>query len=782
MSYAVRLLCLLSVAAALATNLVHAAVFDVDTIVDDPGLTGCDDATPSDCSLRGAILKANGLSEPVTINLPAGTYVLSQSTDCFFAGTATIAFFHTQALCPTGNVTIIGSGATVTIIDANQSIGNSAVVAPVLLVATTAKVTMSGITMRKGNFSIGSIVGNGGGINNAGVLTLVDSVVTQNWTSGDGGGIYNQGDLTLLRSTISNNFSTQAGGGIVNTNLFGTCLPVSPCHQGQGIVTIGDSTISGNFAGADGGGISNFVGMIDISGTTISDNQAFGNGGGISNFAFNINLSNVTVSGNQAALGGGLFNQGANSSLRFNNVTVTANTAQSASDPTAGIGGGLVSQDFAIVNFGNTIIAGNVAAKLDSGQPSGADCYAPRNSGVTSVGYNVIQNPNFCDIAGDTATNIVGQDPGLGVLADNGGPTFTHALAPGSPAIDAGNPAIPGSGGSACAVTDQRAFLRSIGGRCDIGAFERGNAFVVTSVSPSSGGNVGQLSLRVVGGGFVEGAGVKLSRAGQPDIVARLTQVDVGSSAIEVTFDLTGKLPGAWNVVVTNPDSTSRTLVEGFTVRPGTGPDLWVDVVGPIFRHKPSILTILYGNRGDTDALGIVLSLSLPAGYQAARYFDIAPPPSRPGEVRPDWAFVPESVALPGQSGFIQVPLLLPIVPSGFNGVLRTKLVIPSNATDTFLLAATGDGLLAGGSASTFATNATTGAQSYLQQAFGITVPAALIPQMQQYATTQLQQIVADGQTAFVGTLGTQVRIYSLAQLQLDLVFFAATRAGSATP
>lgn len=141
-----------------------------------------------------------------------------------------------------------------------------------------------------------------------------------------------------------------------------------------------------------------------------------------------------------------------------------------------------------------------------------------------------------------------------------------------------------------------------------------------------------------------------------------------------------------------------------------------------------------------------------------------------------------KSWPLPGQTGFVQVPLLLPIVPSGFSGVLRAKLVLPSNATDTFIVAANGDPVLAGGSPSTFATNATTGAQSYLQQVFGITVPAALIPQMQQYATTQLQQIVAEGQTAFVGTLGTQVRVYSLAQLQLDLAFFAATRVGSAKP
>ena len=60
----------------------------------------------------------------------------------------------------------------------------------------------------------------------------------------------------------------------------------------------------------------------------------------------------------------------------------------------------------------------------------------------------------------------------LGPLQDNGGPTFTHALLAGSPAIDARNPAAPGSGGNACEATDQRGVARPQGAACDIGAFE----------------------------------------------------------------------------------------------------------------------------------------------------------------------------------------------------------------------------------------------------------------------------------------------------------------------
>ncbi|HJX38325.1 MAG TPA: choice-of-anchor Q domain-containing protein, partial [Anaerolineae bacterium] len=68
--------------------------------------------------------------------------------------------------------------------------------------------------------------------------------------------------------------------------------------------------------------------------------------------------------------------------------------------------------------------------------------------------------------------DITGVSPNLGPLQDNGGATLTHALLPCSPALDAGNPAAPGSGGAACASTDQRGTSRPQGSRCDIGAYE----------------------------------------------------------------------------------------------------------------------------------------------------------------------------------------------------------------------------------------------------------------------------------------------------------------------
>lgn len=773
------LLAALGLAAVVVAAAGQAAVFNVDTTVDDPSLVGCDDATPNDCSLRGAIIKANALTEPVTINVPAGTYLLSQATPCFFRGNAIGPLYTTQALCPVATLNLVGSGADSTIIDANQPPGFLPIRAPVMLVATTASVRVRGVTMQHGNYS-GSFEGQGGGINNAGTLVLEDSAVAENYSGAAGGGIYNQGDLTVLRSTITRNYAGQGGGGIWNTNFFGTC-PTSPCHDGEGILTIANSTISENEA-SQGGGIFNYVGMVDIAGSTISGNVSHGGGGGIYNSAWNINLTNVTVSGNRANTGGGIQNQGPSySTMRLNNVTITDNTAQLDTDPTRGIAGGLINGEFGTVALRNTIIAGNFAAGncgISGCSAPGTDCFAfaPRNAALTSLGYNLVQNPEACDITGDTTGNITGQDPKLGVLANNGGDTSTHWPAPDSPAVDAGSPAAPGSGSAACAVADQRGLLRPLGPHCDMGAVERSVGFAVVGVFPAKGGNVGQVTVQIGGGGLVDGTSVKLSRAGQADILGTRTFVDIGGGSLATTFDLSGASPGPWDLVVTEPDATSGTLADGFTVQPGTGPNLWVDVIATLKRHDVSVVTIYFGNRGDADAVGVPLTLGLPASYQPARYFDITPPPAQSGERRPDWGVTPAVVGLPGQSDFLQLPLFLPVVPSQARGVLRIALTVPPNPQDTLVVAAVGSPAFTTSLDSGFIARAVNGAQNYVQQTFGTNVPAAFLPQWQQYAATQFQQAIDTGRAAFGASFGSRQLVYSLAQLQLDLAFFALTR------
>ena len=120
-------------------------------------------------------------------------------------------------------------------------------------------------------------------------------------------------------------------------------------------------------------------------------------------------------------------------------------------------------------DINSSIVAGNDASE-------GPEVYGV----LTSKGYNLVQDTSACTIAGDTTGNIIGQDPLLGPLRDNGGPTETHALLLGSPAIDAGS--CQDAGGNPV-LTDQRGVARPQGAGCDIGAYELVPADAVPSVS-----------------------------------------------------------------------------------------------------------------------------------------------------------------------------------------------------------------------------------------------------------------------------------------------------------
>ena len=135
------------------------------------------------------------------------------------------------------------------------------------------------------------------------------------------------------------------------------------------------------------------------------------------------------------------------------------------SDATRRSSGGGINNQFGTINFINSIIAANTG-------PTGPDCLG----NLASEGHNLVQDTSGCTIAGDLTGNITGQAPLLGPLRDNGGPTFTHALLAGSPAIDAGDD-------SAAPATDQRGVARPQGPQSDIGAFEV--AFADLGVSQS---------------------------------------------------------------------------------------------------------------------------------------------------------------------------------------------------------------------------------------------------------------------------------------------------------
>ncbi len=211
-----------------------------------------------------------------------------------------------------------------------------------------------------------------------------------------------------------------------------------------------DTTLTGNTATGEAGAIEvHTASTLNLTGSTVAVNASTTQEGGGLEYDSNnttVNVTNTTFSGNRAAVAGGAIETEGGVG-NFRNVTITNNSAPSA-------GGIVLTQADGAVNLKGTILAGNTAT-------IGPECRTATATPVTSQGHNLIGTTSGCAFAGLGPTDIIGQGPELGPLADNGGPTRTHALLSGSPAIDAGPPDAP--------PTDQRGAPRNP----DIGAYER---------------------------------------------------------------------------------------------------------------------------------------------------------------------------------------------------------------------------------------------------------------------------------------------------------------------
>ena len=455
----------------------------VDAVDAAPGDGACATAV-GECSLRAAVQEANGLAGAQLVEVPAGTYVLTiagQGEDAAASGDLDL----------TSELSLSGTGAGQTVLEAN---GHDRV----LHVMGGAVVELGGLTVRGGQGTEG-----GGGILNQGSLRLAQTVIDSN-SAFAGGGISNIGTLFVQASAITAN-RAETGGGIESKGgeltLNSSVVSRNRAFAGAGVraedttVTVVETAIEFNIADTNGGlvvasgklemtnsavssnestdtsfgdiggiGIANSVATIRNS--TISGNRTARRAGGIwsagGSEPSNVTILNSTVSGNIADdEGGGILNF-SGSTMVLNNVTIANNS---------GLGGGIHHSGESLA-LGNTLVAGNI-------DPSGS---APDCSGTfSSLGYNLIQQVSGCRFQA-TATDQTGLPAGEGPLADNGGSTQTHALLAGSPAIDAGSPAAPGSGGLACEAVDQRGVARPLGNACDIGAFESAFAASPTPV------------------------------------------------------------------------------------------------------------------------------------------------------------------------------------------------------------------------------------------------------------------------------------------------------------
>jgi hypothetical protein len=495
-------------------------------------------------SLRQAVLDANA-------NAGADTITFDPSV----TGTITLT---SGEIGITDSVTITGPGSAILAVSGSD-------VSRVLNVSGTADVELVGITLTQGRVSGAGTKGGALKFDQIGDMTVVDVTITDSSSAESwGGGLFgcNTGDVTIADSQFIGNTASGGGG-------------ISLYCNAPGQVTISSSTISGNSVGlpnrtdliwrnGSGGGIW-FAGakkftMLD---TTIADNSAtavvanplntqYGHGAGAYIYALNglpTTLTNVTVSGNTMTNG---LTAGAeiwsNATVTVANSTFTENVEIAARPATSRGALSLSTWPSASMLVAQTTISGNSTNGVLSGLSTFAaapatialDLYGSvvaGNSGGSDLGdqnLDTIGNPSDANVSFALKHAVVGTvapstnlsenggnqmdvaDPLLAPLANNGGPTRTMALLPGSPLLDAGGTTVPTFPGN---VYDQRGagFARLVGSALDVGAFEV-QAPTLTGVAPATGSAAGGTTITMTGTNFVSGMTVTVGGVACSDV------------------------------------------------------------------------------------------------------------------------------------------------------------------------------------------------------------------------------------------------------------------------
>ncbi len=476
-------------AAAFAPATAGGSTFEV-TRTDDPTPGGC---LAGDCSLREAVIAANVATGEHTIKVePGSTYTLQipgdsgpNVGDLNVAGTSDLTLSGTRK----NPVTINANGGAT--FDRAFRVDGELELSSVVISGGFAPLSNDDVA-RGGGIYVGS----------EGTLFMRDSMVTGNSATrespltGQGGGIYSQGTTHLHDSVVNGNTANGAGFG-------------GGFFSGEGGIAGFSDTVFRSNQATFGGGLSGDGGYTGLSESRIGRNHASANGGAL--FAINgpeFDLYSVNVDNNSAASSvGGI--RARDATVRLRNVTVTANVSSS--------GGGISVQDDpggddGALRLANSLIAGNTGG-------STPDCRDDTGGQVTTSGYNLIGDvgtgAGACTMLAQPGDQFGGGggpaiDAKLGTEGPYGGPLLpagnvlmSNPIAGNSPAIDAGNPSTDsGPGTGICMDIDVRGVPRELGGRCDIGAYERvrcqgvlvnrvgdqvDNSSKFTNLSPTSG-------------------------------------------------------------------------------------------------------------------------------------------------------------------------------------------------------------------------------------------------------------------------------------------------------
>lgn len=423
------------------------------------------------CAAAGSVQSVHAATITVTSTNDSGANTLREAlanalngdTINFAVATPASITLTSGELVVSSSVTITGPGPDNLAINGNNASG-------VFYIAPIQTVTISSLTITNGRTT--DVFGSGGIFNDHATLTVSNCTLSGNKSDAFGGGIYNNGEhsaasgsasLYVFNSTFIGNSTVQSGGG--GGGIFNLGSGGNVSNTGYAVLQVFNSTFSGN-SGSRGAGISsdgsgvNGYATATIVNCTFSRNSG-NSGGGVRNeggFGTAImEISQCTFSTNSGVCGGSLYNHGQSGV----GTVVISNSTLSGNQGSVGI----------CNNYGGTLMIGNTI--LNDSATFG-NIFNESSATVISLGYNLSN-----DAAGGDGTtgpggllnatgDIRNTNPMLDVLFDNGGPTLTHALLPGSPAINAGDPGFSGL------AFDQRGpgFPRVVGGRIDIGAFE----------------------------------------------------------------------------------------------------------------------------------------------------------------------------------------------------------------------------------------------------------------------------------------------------------------------